>query len=196
VAVVGAAVWTALAARKRAAEAAKDKKVAELAANEAREIARQRAELVEANRKLLDQYDQLAKRVAGKVSATDRAAFQQLQAQGEEYVCATYNLCGDIAAGWRKMYLRELKIGTWHVIVASEADGAPQSEADQDRDVLQKKFPRLAFDVIQTVNYQGGNPRYAIVVASGLDMRTADRIQNFVRDLGVEKTAFKMQQKF
>jgi hypothetical protein len=194
--IIGCAVWAVIAARRQAAEAAKDQKVAELAATEAREIARQRAELVESNRKLLAQYDDLAKRVSGKVSAVDRQAFQKLQAEGEEYVCATYNVCGDIASGWRKHYLKPITVGTWHVIVASEGDNAPRSEADHDRDVLQKRFPKLDFDVINTVNVKGGNPRYAIVVASGLDARTADRIVNFVRDLGVEKGAFKTQQKF
>jgi hypothetical protein len=68
--------------------------------------------------------------------------------------------------------------------------------ARTEADWLRNHFPDVDFDVIPTMNTEGGNAQIAIVMASGLDnAHTADQIAAFARDLGIDKNAYKAQQK-
>jgi len=99
---------------------------------------------------------------------------------------------------WRRLYLHDIKINTWHVFVSTMKRGTLRKNAEEIAIEYRQKYPNLDFDVILTINNKlGKNRRYAIVLAKGIDdYRTAKEISEFAKKCGIASDAFCYKQTF
>ena len=97
---------------------------------------------------------------------------------------------------WRDEYLRNTRAGTFHVFVQSLPPGQNVTRAQAAANRLRTAYPTLDFAVMPTASAGGGgNRRFAIVLAEGLESRDdAEAIAAFARDCGVSSDAYVYQQ--
>jgi hypothetical protein len=105
-------------------------------------------------------------------------------ASPEPLTAADLATCGGWQGGderWRREYLRPTTIGSYHVIVRTMDVGASAERAHEAVAAYAASEPGFAFEVMNTVNDQGGNERYAVVVASGLSLTEAKVVEGLAR---------------
>lgn len=106
-------------------------------------------------------------------------------------VCSLFQ--SDSPSNWRAKYLHSPDAGTWHVFVYSFPIDADQSEVENTLNEWRSKFAQqgLDFDSINTQNASSGqNLRPGLIIASGLDEKTAKNIANFSKKCGVATDAY------
>lgn len=95
---------------------------------------------------------------------------------------------------WETNFLKENNFGTWHVFIASLPLGSSRKDAEHQVEVFERKYPNLAFMTMDTSNPNGGNSRYAIVLAGGINSELAKEIALFSDKCGIVKGAYAMRQ--
>jgi hypothetical protein len=96
---------------------------------------------------------------------------------------------------WDTKSLCPVKKGTWNVVVASIPPKGnntmePTEEVRSKLSAFSERFPNEKFAYMQTVNIDGGNPLWAVIIGSGLKKSEAEKLTNYSREIGIATDAY------
>jgi len=96
---------------------------------------------------------------------------------------------------WDTKFLRPTKKGTWNVVVASiptKADNPrePPEELRSKISAFSERFPKVKFAYLQTINIDGGNPWWAVIIGSGLKKSEAIKLAKYAKEIGIATDAY------